>query len=97
MWQNIEVPARAIAMPRSIILQQLLDGNSLSQAQSTDLMQGWLNGEIPPATSGAILMALQAKGLSAAELTGMAKVLQAPDTSEAGGSFFTQSLHGVHA
>jgi anthranilate phosphoribosyltransferase len=97
MWQNIEVPARATAMPRSIILQQLLDGNSLSQAQSTDLMQGWLNGEIPPATSGAILMALQAKGLSAAELAGMAKVLQAPDTSEAGGSFFTQSLHGVHA
>jgi anthranilate phosphoribosyltransferase len=83
MWQNIEVPARATAMPRSIILQQLLDGNSLSQAQSTDLMQGWLNGEIPPATSGAILMALQAKGLSATELAGMAKVLQAPDTSHA--------------
>jgi hypothetical protein len=83
MWQNIEVPARAIAMPRSIILQQLLDGNSLSQAQSTDLMQGWLNGEIPPATSGAILMALQAKVLSAVELAGMAKVLQAPENSHA--------------
>ncbi len=83
MWQNIEIPARATAMPRSIILQQLLDGNSLSQAQSTDLMQGWLNGEIPPATSGAILMALQAKGLSAAELAGMAKVLQAPENSHA--------------
>jgi anthranilate phosphoribosyltransferase len=68
-------------MPRSIILQQLLDGNSLSQAQAADLMQGWLNSEILPATSGAILMALQVKGLSAVELAGMAQVLQAPDIS----------------
>jgi anthranilate phosphoribosyltransferase len=68
-------------MPRSIILQQLLDGNSLAQAQAADLMQGWLNSEILPATSGAILMALQVKGLSAVELAGMAQVLQAPDIS----------------
>ncbi len=65
-------------MSRSTLLQQLLDRQSLSQAQATDLMQGWLNDEILPATSGAILMALQAKGLSAAELAGMAQVLQTP-------------------
>jgi anthranilate phosphoribosyltransferase len=65
-------------MSRSTLLQQLLDRQSLSQAQATDLMQGWLNDEILPATSGAILMALQAKGLTAAELAGMAQVLQSP-------------------
>jgi anthranilate phosphoribosyltransferase len=41
-------------------------------------MQGWLNNEISPATSGAILIALNAKGLTAPELAGMARVLQAP-------------------
>lgn len=57
-------------------LQQLLDGQSLSQAQATQLMQGWLDDNIPPALSGAILAALQAKGVSAGELAGMAQVLQ---------------------
>jgi anthranilate phosphoribosyltransferase len=40
-------------------------------------MQGWLEDDIPPVLSGAILAALQAKGVSAAELAGMAQVLQA--------------------
>jgi anthranilate phosphoribosyltransferase len=65
-------------MSRSLILQQLLDRQSLSPDQAADLMQGWLNGEIPPATSGGILIALQAKGLTAPELAGMARVLQTP-------------------
>jgi anthranilate phosphoribosyltransferase len=64
-------------MSWSQLLQQLLDRQSLSQTQATELMQGWLAAEIPPALSGAILIALQAKGLSAPELAGMAKVLQA--------------------
>ncbi len=59
------------------LLQQLLDRQSLSQDQATKLMQGWLNEQISPGLSGAILVALRAKGLSAAELAGMAKVLQA--------------------
>ncbi len=59
------------------ILQQLLDRQSLSREQAAELMQGWLTEEIPPALSGAILVALQAKGISAAELTGMAQVLLA--------------------
>ena len=62
----------------SQLLQQLLDKQSLSQAQSTSLMEGWLKGEISPALSGAILVALEAKDLTAAELAGMAVVLQAP-------------------
>lgn len=58
------------------LLQQLLDQQSLSQPQSATLMQGWLNEEIPPVLSGAILAAIQAKGVSAEELAGMAQVLQ---------------------
>ncbi|WP_204105787.1 MULTISPECIES: anthranilate phosphoribosyltransferase [Spirulina sp. CCY15215] len=58
-------------------LQQLLDRQSLSQDQASQLMQGWLKEEIPAVLSGAILAAIQAKGVSAAELAGMAQVLQA--------------------
>jgi anthranilate phosphoribosyltransferase len=38
-------------------------------------MQGWLGEQIPDVLSGAILAALQAKGVSADELAGMASVL----------------------
>jgi anthranilate phosphoribosyltransferase len=62
----------------SQLLQQLLDRQSLSQQQATILMNGWLQGEIPPALSGAILVALEAKKVTAAELAGMAQVLQTP-------------------
>jgi anthranilate phosphoribosyltransferase len=62
----------------SQLLQQLLENRSLSQAQATTLMQGWLKGEISPALSGAILAALESKKITAAELAGMAQVLQAP-------------------
>jgi len=58
------------------LLQQLLDRHSLSRPQAADLMQGWLAEAIPPVLSGAILAALQAKGISAQELAGMAQVLQ---------------------
>ncbi|NJN31970.1 MAG: anthranilate phosphoribosyltransferase, partial [Synechococcales cyanobacterium RM1_1_8] len=60
----------------SALLQQLLDRQSLSRPQAQQLMTGWLNGEIPEATSGAILAAIQAKGVSASELAGMASVLK---------------------
>ncbi|AFZ16510.1 anthranilate phosphoribosyltransferase [Allocoleopsis franciscana] len=61
----------------STLLQQLLDRQSLSQDQASQLMQGWLQEEIPEVLSGAILAAIQTKGVSAAELAGMAQVLQA--------------------
>lgn len=60
----------------SDLLQQLLDGRSLSSQQAAQLMQAWLNEQITPALSGAILVAIQTKGVSAAELAGMAQVLQ---------------------
>lgn len=56
-------------------LQQLLAGQSLSIPQATDLMQGWLSDDIPPVLSGAILTAINAKGVSAEELIGMVQVL----------------------
>lgn len=59
----------------SAILQQLLDGQSLSVSQAGDLMYGWLTDAIPPVLSGAILAAIQAKGVSAEELLGMVRVL----------------------
>jgi len=58
-----------------VLLEQLLDRQSLSRAQAADLMQGWLAEAIPPVLSGAILAAIQAKGISAQELAGMAQVL----------------------
>lgn len=62
----------------SLLLQQLLEGQSLSQEQATRLMNGWLGGEIPPVLSGALLAALEAKKVTAPELAGMARVLQSP-------------------
>lgn len=59
----------------SELLQQLLDGRSLSVYQASDLMYGWLSDSIPPALSGAILAAIQMRGVSADELLGMVKVL----------------------
>jgi anthranilate phosphoribosyltransferase len=58
------------------LLQQLLDKHSLSQTQASALMTGWLEETIPPVLSGAILAAIQAKGVSADELAGMARVLK---------------------
>ena len=63
-------------MDFSSLLQQLLDQQSLSQEQASQLMQGWLQEEIPVVMSGAILAAIQAKGVSATELAGMAQVLK---------------------
>lgn len=60
----------------SSLLEQLLDKESLNEQQASDLMKGWLNEEILPELSGAILIAIQAKGVSGTELSGMAKVLQ---------------------
>ncbi len=57
------------------LLQQLLEGQSLSIPAAADLMQGWLTEAIPPVLSGAILAAIQAKGVTATELVGMAQVL----------------------
>ncbi|MBE9178869.1 anthranilate phosphoribosyltransferase [Oculatella sp. LEGE 06141] len=71
----------AVTADWSSLLQQLLDGQSLSTEQAAELMQGWLTEAIPPVLSGAILAAIQAKGVSATELAGMAQVLQSQSLS----------------
>ncbi|MEO0987255.1 MAG: anthranilate phosphoribosyltransferase [Cyanobacteria bacterium J06639_14] len=59
------------------LLQQLIDRQSLTMSEAEALMRGWLTEDIPPVLSGGILAAIQAKGVSANELAGMARVLQA--------------------
>ncbi|AFY54420.1 anthranilate phosphoribosyltransferase [Rivularia sp. PCC 7116] len=71
--QNSQTPDTA---RWSTLLQQLLNKESLSITQATELIEGWLNDEIPPVLSGGILTAIQAKGVSPEELVGMAQVLQ---------------------
>jgi anthranilate phosphoribosyltransferase len=70
------IPAQESSVSWYILLQQLIDGQSLSRTQAAELMQGWLNEAVPPELSGAILTALNFRGISADELTGMAEVLQ---------------------
>jgi len=72
-------PSDSLSWPD--LLQQLMDRQSLSRFQAMKLMQGWLNEEIPPVLSGAILTAIQVKGVAPTELAGMAQVLQAQAAS----------------
>ncbi|MCC5600798.1 anthranilate phosphoribosyltransferase [Nostoc favosum] len=71
---NIPVTSELYNWPG--LLQQLFARQSLTVSQAADLMQGWLTDAIPDVLSGAILAAIQAKGVSAEELVGMASVLQ---------------------
>lgn len=66
-----------VAQDWSKLLQQLIDKQSLTLDQAEALMTGWLSEAIAPELSGAFLAAIQAKGVSAEELAGMARVLQA--------------------
>jgi anthranilate phosphoribosyltransferase len=75
----------------SLFLQQLLEGQSLDMPQSANLMQGWLAEAISPVMSGAILAAIQAKGVSASELAGMAQVLQSQSLGGSEAAFSTPS------
>ncbi|MEH1833768.1 MAG: anthranilate phosphoribosyltransferase [Nostoc sp.] len=71
---NIFIPCEFYNWPA--LLQQLLNRQSLTVSQAAALMEGWLTDAIPQALSGAILAAIQAKGVSAQELVGMASILQ---------------------
>lgn len=75
--RKLHLSSKLMTKDWSELLQQLLNKESLSQSQAQTLMQGWLDEEISPTLSGAILTAIQAKGVSANELAGMAQVLQA--------------------
>ncbi|KYC41757.1 anthranilate phosphoribosyltransferase [Scytonema hofmannii PCC 7110] len=76
---NITVTPESLDLPA--LLKQLLDRRSLSVDQARALMEGWLTDAISPVLSGAILAAIQAKGVSTEELVGMAGVLQSQSSS----------------
>ena len=58
------------------LLDALLEGVGLGEGEATALMQGWLDGQIEPELTGALLAALRAKGVSGTELAAMARVLR---------------------
>jgi len=66
----------------SHLLKQIIDRKTLASEQASSLMQGWLEGAIAPELSGAILTALQCKGVEASELAAMANVLQSQSESQ---------------
>ncbi|MGB7085460.1 MAG: anthranilate phosphoribosyltransferase [Phormidesmis sp.] len=70
------VTTKHVEFNGSQLLQQLIEGRSLTQAQAEALMDGWLSESISPVMSSAILIAIQAKGVTGDELAGMARVLQ---------------------
>ena len=53
------------------LLEQLLQGEALSAAQSTQLMQAWLAEELTPVQTGGFLAGLRAKGMVANELAAL--------------------------
>ena len=60
----------------SAILNRLLDGEELTEAQCADLMRDMASGEMAPALAGAFLAGLRAKGESAAEIRGFATAMR---------------------
>ncbi len=66
----------SIPITFSGILERLLEGEELTSDYSTWLMESWLNNQIEPVQTGALLAAFRSKGITGSELSGMAKVLQ---------------------
>jgi anthranilate phosphoribosyltransferase len=60
----------------STVLDQLLNGNALSETVSADLMRDLAGGDIEAALAGALLAALRAKGETADEIRGFATAMR---------------------
>ena len=60
----------------SNLLDGLLDGRSLAEAQAHKLMHKLAEGELPPALAGALLAGLRAKGETADEIRGFATAMR---------------------
>ncbi|HLT90594.1 MAG TPA: anthranilate phosphoribosyltransferase [Woeseiaceae bacterium] len=58
------------------LLGRLLDGISMTEAQSASLMHALAAGELDPALAGALLAALRAKGETAEEIRGFATAMR---------------------
>lgn len=59
-------------MSNSRLLESILDGKSLTEAQAASLMHEMARGDIAPALAGALLAGLRAKGETADEIRGFA-------------------------
>ena len=60
----------------SRILERLLAGSALAEDQAADLMRSLADGDMDAALAGALLAALRAKGETADEIRGFAKVMR---------------------
>jgi anthranilate phosphoribosyltransferase len=60
----------------SAMLDQLLDGRSLTEQQANDLMYRLAEGDMPAALAGALLAGLRAKGETADEIRGFATAMR---------------------
>ena len=60
----------------SAILERLLNGEHLAEAEAADLMRDLATGDIEPALAGARLAALRAKGETAEEIRGLANAMR---------------------
>ncbi len=60
----------------SALLDQLLEGKALSEAEASDLMHTMAAGEIDAALAGALLAGLRAKGETAEEIRGFATAMR---------------------
>jgi anthranilate phosphoribosyltransferase len=64
-------------MPLRAVLERLLEGEDLSEAEAGNLLSGLTDADLAPAMAGALLAALRAKGVTAAELRGFARRMRA--------------------
>ena len=60
----------------SVLLDGLLDGESLTEQQAYELMQKLAEGDMPPALAGALLAGLRAKGETPEEIRGFATAMR---------------------
>ena len=58
------------------LLDRLLDGQSLSEQEASELMHKLAEGDMEPALAGALLAGLRAKGETADEIRGFAKAMR---------------------
>ncbi|HTL93353.1 MAG TPA: anthranilate phosphoribosyltransferase [Steroidobacteraceae bacterium] len=64
-----------MSAPREL-LQQLIERRDLAQSQAEALLAHLTDPQLPPAMAGALLAALSAKGLAAAEVRGLAQAMR---------------------
>ncbi len=69
--------ANAVTITTIDVLERLLSGQNLSEAEAGDVMRLLADEALPPATAGALLAALRAKGETPAEVRGFAQQMRA--------------------